>query len=614
MAGLHYQALRRVRTGHTVVGVCDVNLDKAHRLASQASTVAYGDVSTLLAESRPDLVHVCTPAGTHFEPARQALLAGAHVYVEKPFVETRAEADTLFQVAAARRRLICAGHQLVRDPGFVRAMGRVPDLMPVTLVDSVFTFKPPRLQLHRASARALADQLLDILPHALCTLVVALERCTADLEPLQLQFVSATPTELHALLTVGNVVGRLFVSLRARPVASSLTLTGAQGTLTTDFVRSIVLGAANEGTTPLEKIANPFVEGGQLVWRSGGSLARRLLHRGDYPGLAELLEEFYGAVASHSPSPLSVDHLRRVTGLYEKLAGHVYGSIAPAAPATTRGGGRGEAPIAVVTGAAGFFGAAIVRELARRGFRVRGTGRSARPDDPHLHEWVRADLAQQVPPELLANADLVVHAAAETAGAFDAHQRNTVEATRALLQAMSERGVQRLVYISTISVLRPPRSPWEVQAEDTPMPERAAELGAYTWGKCEAEALVLEAQARGHIAARIIRPGALIDWDHIEFPGLLGRRLFGQWYLACGRPGLPFAVCHVRRASAVVAWCAQRFEEAPPAINLFEPAIATRGQLLELFRQRGFRGRMIWVPISLLAGAVVVARTAQLQE
>src|SRR2546422_4428726 len=209
-------------------------------------------------------------------------------------------------------------------------MGRVPDLMPVTLVDSVFTFKPPRLQLHRASARALADQLLDILPHALCTLVVALERCTADLEPLQLQFVSATPTELHALLTVGNVVGRLFVSLRARPVASSLTLTGAQGTLTTDFVRSIVLGAANEGTTPLEKIANPFVEGGQLVWRSGGSLARRLLHRGDYPGLAELLEEFYGAVASHSPSPLSVDHLRRVTGLYEKLAGHVYGSIAPA--------------------------------------------------------------------------------------------------------------------------------------------------------------------------------------------------------------------------------------------------------------------------------------------
>src|SRR5207244_2083070 len=129
-----------------------------------------------------------------------------------------------------------------------------------------------------------------------------------------------------------------------------------------------------------------------------------------------------------------------------------------------------------------------------------------RPDDPHVHEWVRADLAQHVPTDLLVDAEVVVHAAAETEGGFDAHQRNTVDATRRLLRAMSERGVKRLVYISTISVLRPPKSPWEVQAEDTPMPERATELGAYTWGKCEAEALVLEAQAQAHIEARIIRP------------------------------------------------------------------------------------------------------------
>ena len=80
--------------------------------------------------------------------------------------------------------------------------------------------------------------------------------------------VSATPTTLHAELRAGEVTGRLAVSLRARPVASTLTVAGANGSLTADFVRSILLGAANEGTSPVEKILNPFVEALQLTSRS----------------------------------------------------------------------------------------------------------------------------------------------------------------------------------------------------------------------------------------------------------------------------------------------------------------------------------------------------------
>lgn len=613
IAGLHVQALRRVGVGHAVVGVCDANLGRARALASQVSATSYGDLATLLADARPDVVHVCTPAGMHFEPARQALVAGAHVYVEKPFVETREEAETLIHIAATRQRLVCVGHQLVRDPAFVRTLRRVPDLMPITLVDSLFTFKPPRLDPYRASPRALAGQLLDILPHPLSTLVEALGQSAIDPAPPELVSVSATPTDLHALLRAGEVAGRLFVSLRARPVTSTLTLTGAQGTLTTDFVRSIALGAANAGTSPLEKIANPFLEAGQLMWHSTGSLTRRLLHRGDYPGLAELLGAFYEAIASSARSPLSVDHVRSVTALYDTLARHVHRSSTPAAgraAAPSPAPDGRPAPLAVLTGAAGFFGMAIAAELARRGFRVRGTGRSGRPDDENIHQWVPADLGQDVPAELLLDADVVVHAAAETGGGIEAHQRNTVDATRNLLQAMAERGVRRLVYISTISVLRPPRTPWEVQAEGTPLAEHPEQLGAYTWGKVEAERLVVGAQQHGLVEARVIRPGALIDWERIEVPGLLGRRLFGPWHLAWGRPGLPFAVCDVRRAGAVVAWCAQDFNDAPSPINLFEPAISTRRQLLQLFRQRGFRGRMIWMPISFLAGAVGLARIA----
>ncbi len=484
------------------------------------------------------------------------------------------------------------------DPSFGRLLQRSADLQPVTLVDSYFAFRPPRLDPERSSRRALGDQLLDILPHPLYTLVAALECFGPPGAPLEIVHATATPTILHALLRMGEVSGRLCVSLRARPVASTLTVAGAHGALTADFIRAILVGAANEGTSPIEKIVNPFLEGGQLAWRTGASLAKRLVRGADYPGLVELLGSFYAAAAMSARSPLSVDHLRRVTMIYEQLAANIrsvadLGADAPA-PAARAG------PLAVVTGAGGFFGRAINRELARRGFRVRGIGRSARPDDPHLHEWVRADLAEEIAPNALAGAAVVVHAAAETAGGFDAHERNTMAAAQ----------VRRLIYVSTISVLRPPRPFWERQTEQTPLAARPDLLGPYTWGKCAAEEVVAAAVARGEIDVRILRPAALIDWRHIVLRGLLGRRLFGAWHLGLGRPGLPLAVCDVERAGAAVAWCAERFAEAPPIVNLIDPHIRTRGQLLDLFRDHGWRGHVMWVPISLLAGALAATRLA----
>ena len=607
MAGLHLAALARVPTPHQVVGVYDLRPEAAQAFAGRARAQAYDSLSTMLAEARPDVVHVCTTAGTHFEPARQALLAGAHVYVEKPLVETQGEADALIELARKRGLLICAGHQLVRDPAFGRLLQRAARLLPVTLVDSYFAFRPPRLDPQRASRRALGDQVLDILPHPLYTLVAALERFGPPGAPVEIVNATATPTVLHALLRAGDVVGRLCVSLRARPVASTLTVTGAGGLLTTDFVHAIVVGAANKGTSPIEKIANPFLEAGQLAWRSATSLAKRLVRGAGYPGLVELLGEFYGAVAAGDRPPLSVDHLRRVTAIYEQLAANVRSATVAAAAPAAAAASASTGPLAVVTGAAGFLGRAISRELARRGFRVRGIGRSERPDDPHVHEWRRADLAAEIPADVLAGAAVVVHAAAETAGGFEAHERNTVGATRQLLRAMAAAELRRLVYVSTISVLRPPRLFWERQTERTPVADHPERLGAYTWGKCAAELLVAAAVSRQEIQARIIRPAALVDWRHIEVPGLLGRRLFGAWHLGLGRPGLPFAVCEVQRAGAVVAWCAERFTDAPAIVNLLDPAVRTRGQLLDLFRQHGWRGRALWVPISLLAGALSLA-------
>jgi len=52
------------------------------------------------------LVVIATPNPSHYEIAKQCLLAGRNVVVDKPFTTTYAEADELVQLARQRRRLL----------------------------------------------------------------------------------------------------------------------------------------------------------------------------------------------------------------------------------------------------------------------------------------------------------------------------------------------------------------------------------------------------------------------------------------------------------------------------------------------------------------------------
>jgi predicted dehydrogenase/nucleoside-diphosphate-sugar epimerase len=605
MARHHLAAVQRLAGAARVVGVYDRAAAPAEALAGRAGCPAFPSPDALFREARPDLVHVCTPPPAHFEAAMAALQGGAHVYVEKPFALSVRDGRAILDAAAEGQRLVCAGHQLLRDPAFERLMAGSAGLGHLVRVDSDFAFRPAGAAASRAGGAALAKTLVDILPHPLYSLVSVLERFAPG-EPIEIAGVQATPTDVQALIRADDLVGRLSVSLRARPVASSLTLTGTHGALTCDFVRSMVVGAANPGTEPLEKILNPVIEGSQLQARSALGLVRRIRSGSAYPGLFELIDSFYRAAATGGRSPVSPAHLLTVTSLFESLVSAVEAAAGRTRSARPAARARHGAPLVAVTGARGFLGREICRVLPR----VRGIGRGSAREDVPVEQWVGADLGNGLAPEAVAGADVVVHAAAETAGGYAEHQRNTIDATRNLLRAMHAAGVSRLVLVSSLSVLEPPRSAWDRQDEGTPHPRDARPLGAYTWGKCRQEELVTrEAPALG-IATRIVRPGALIDWRDPVLPGLMGRRLLGRWHLALGRPNLPIPVCGLDRCAEVIAWCAAHFDEAPPVLNLFDPGLSTRGAVLARLRASGHDGRMLWVPISVLAAGLTVARTA----
>ena len=57
-----------------------------------------------------DAVCIVTPAATHYDLTKQALLAGKHVLVEKPFTTSLQKAEELVQIAQERKLILMVGH------------------------------------------------------------------------------------------------------------------------------------------------------------------------------------------------------------------------------------------------------------------------------------------------------------------------------------------------------------------------------------------------------------------------------------------------------------------------------------------------------------------------
>jgi len=101
--------------------ICDKNELVLSQLKSQYPEA---DICLALNDvlSRSDIhgVVIATPAETHFDLAREALLAGKHVYVEKPLVLQEHHAVELINLAKDRGLILMVGHLLQYHPAFVR--------------------------------------------------------------------------------------------------------------------------------------------------------------------------------------------------------------------------------------------------------------------------------------------------------------------------------------------------------------------------------------------------------------------------------------------------------------------------------------------------------------
>jgi predicted dehydrogenase len=107
--------------GTELAWICDRDEARLERYSSRfinaRTTTRFED---LLEDGELDAIAIATPVVTHFELARGALLAGKHVFVEKPLALSSALGEQLVALAEERNLVLMPGHLLLYHPGVAK--------------------------------------------------------------------------------------------------------------------------------------------------------------------------------------------------------------------------------------------------------------------------------------------------------------------------------------------------------------------------------------------------------------------------------------------------------------------------------------------------------------
>ena len=298
----HVDEIHKMPEQAQVVAVCDREALMAEQLATRfAIPATYDNFQQMLERERPDVVHVTTPPQSHAALALQALAAGCHVYVEKPFALDGAQATQIVAAAESQRRKITVGYSSLFDPPALRLREMVAEgvLGEPLHVESFYGYNldgpfgkallaDPGHWVHGLPGKLFHN----IIDHMLNKIV---EFVPDDVPQVTALASDAMMDELRVLVRGQRVTGYGTFSSHIRPAAQFVRVYGTRNIAHVDFLaRTVTLEASPKLPSAIGRLLPPFEHASALVGQGLSNLGRFL--RSDFQyfaGMRHLMSLFF---------------------------------------------------------------------------------------------------------------------------------------------------------------------------------------------------------------------------------------------------------------------------------------------------------------------------------
>jgi predicted dehydrogenase len=335
----HVEEIHKLPALGRVVACCDREALLAEQLAGRYRIPRhYADFAALLERERPDVVHVCTPPGSHVALARAAIDAGCHVYVEKPFALTPGDARDLLAHATARGRKVTVGYASYFDPPALAMRQLIAEgvLGEPVHVESFYGYT-----LSSAFGQALlADPahwvhdlpgklFHNIIDHVINKIVEHIPDETPTVRALALarrheRFGDRRDRlmdELRVIIAGERTTAYATFSSNARPAGQFVKVYGTKNTLLVDYVaRTVTVEQSATLPSAIGRLVPAFAQARELL-REGARNAVRFA-RADFhfwAGLQTLITRFYRAILDDTPPPYPYRDIVRVAQVMDTI-------------------------------------------------------------------------------------------------------------------------------------------------------------------------------------------------------------------------------------------------------------------------------------------------------
>lgn len=345
IADSHSSLIERI-PGCEIVGVCDKEDLMAQQLYERFPVKRYfSDLTALLTEAKPDVVHVTTPPQSHFSIAKVCLESGCHVFVEKPFTLHAEEAEHLVSLANEKGLNLTAGH----DDQFSLAARRLRNVVqsgylggPPVHMESHFCYDIGSTAYARALlgdkrhwVRSLPGKLLqNIISHGIARIAEFLAGDSPEVmacgfvSPLLKRFgETEIMDELRVIIRDEQETTAYFTfSSQMHPSVHQFCIYGPRnGLLLNQDHETLIRLRGAKFKSYLEKFVPPIVFAKQYAANCADNVKaflKRDLHMRS--GMGYLIESFYRSITEGAPVPIPYREILLTARIMDRIFDQIY--------------------------------------------------------------------------------------------------------------------------------------------------------------------------------------------------------------------------------------------------------------------------------------------------